>query len=504
MTTGILKASVGPGVFARVGDTPFHKELERGDILDGAYRIVRLIAQGGMGFVYEAEQLRLDRHVALKILSVDPKKSGEFLPRFRREAEICAKLSHPNIIAVLDWNVTHGMPYMVMEFLEGEDLGFRLSRGAMTFDEALPIITDIAAGLAAAHAHGVVHRDLKPSNIFLCDVGANRPHVKLLDFGVSKVAWETTLSTTSPKVLGSPRYMAPEQARGDPNIDARVDQFALGAVIYEMLSGNFAFDGESLTTVLYRVVHEQPTPLATLSPHLPPHVIATVERAMAKKPGDRFQDVAQLVEALRGVVPADAPHREELKTTPAIALKPAGQTQALAGELAKTSRLEPRLITGLALVAIALAVAVWRWAPHDDGAQAPAPPSAPEDASPTQPTPTPTIPPPVRAPERPPQTKQPEHRPEVAKTTAPRESAKIKTLLDQAQKLYDAGEFDEAIQRARQALGLGDAPRGDLIVALSYCGLSSLGDARAALFAVRPEDKPRVQRACKARGIDLE
>ncbi|MEZ0310478.1 MAG: serine/threonine-protein kinase [Myxococcota bacterium] len=479
-----------------MGEPPFHKELERGDLLDGAYRVERLIAQGGMGCVYEAEQVRLDRRVALKILSVDPKKSGEFLPRFRREAEICAKLSHPNIIAVLDWNVTHGMPYMVMELLDGEDLGFRLARGPMSVDEALPVINDIVAGLAAAHANGVVHRDLKPSNIFLCNVGAARPHVKLLDFGVSKVAWETTLSTTSPKVLGSPRYMAPEQARGDSNIDARVDQFALGAVIYEMLSGQFAFDGESLTAVLYRVVHEHPTPLGTLAPHLPPHVIATVERAMAKNAADRFQDVAQLLQALRGEIVPDAPHRPELKPPPALTLKSAGDTQLLAGELAKTSRVEPRLITGLALVAIALAVAVWRWAPHESGGE----------SKPTTATKVDTVPPPTP----PPVTQETKQLPRDAKVETPvkapppRESVEVKALLDQAQKHHDAGEFDEAIRRARQALGLQDAPRGDLIVALSYCGLSSLGDAKAALFSVRPEDKARVQKACRARGIDLD
>ncbi len=497
MTEGILKAPVGPGVFAAVGEPPFHKELERGDVLDDAYRVVRLIAQGGMGCVYEAEQVRLDRRVALKVLSVDPKKSGEFLPRFRREAEICAKLSHPNIIAVLDWNVTHGMPYMIMEYLDGEDLGFRLGQGAMRFDEALPLITEIAAGLSSAHANGVVHRDLKPSNIFLCNVGATRPHVKLLDFGVSKVAWETTLSTTSPKVLGSPRYMAPEQARGDANIDARVDQFALGAVIYEMLSGEFAFDGDSLTTVLYRVVHEHPTPLATLAPNVPAHVVATVERAMAKNPADRFQDIAQLLQALRGEVAPDAPHREAQETVPAQTLKPAGDTQLLAGELARTSRVEPRVIVGLAMVAVALAFAVWRWAPHaEEPPPAPPLPSAEANKVETttpEPPPTKTLEPKPLPVDIPPKTPPP-----------PRELASVKVLLDQAQKLHDSGEYDEAIRRARQALGLQDAPRGDLIVALSYCGLSSLGDAKAALFSVRPEDRPRVQKACRARGIDLD
>ncbi len=489
----------------------FHKELERGDILDGAYRIVRLIAQGGMGYVYEADQLRLDRKVALKILSVDPKKSGEFLPRFRREAEICAKLSHPNIIAVLDWNVTHGMPYMVMELLEGEDLGFRLQQGPMSFADALPLIGDIAAGLTAAHAHGVVHRDLKPSNIYLCNVGGPRPHVKLLDFGVSKVTWETTLSTTAPKVLGSPRYMAPEQARGDANIDARVDQFALGAVIYEILSGRFAFDGESLTTVLYRVVHEQPKPLNQLAPNVPAHVVATVERAMAKDPAARFQDVAQMMQALRGEVPADVPHPRALPTAQAQALKPdAGVT--LLVDLAKVKKGRSGLYIGAAVATVALAAAVWRFQPRGD-APAPLPATAIADATTADPPPPPPPPPPPAevepAPDpTPPTTNTPPTttaRPEtVTKPKVPvKESAAVKSLLDEAQDLYDTGKYDLAVERARQALNREDTPRAHLLVALAYCQLSSLGDVRAELYSVRPADRPQVVKACKGRGIDL-
>lgn len=489
-----------------MSEAPFHKELERGDILDGAYRIVRLIAQGGMGYVYEAEQLRLERKVALKILSVDPKKSGEFLPRFRREAEICAKLSHPNIIAVLDWNVTHGMPYMVMEFLEGEDLGFRLQQGPLGFEDALPIIGDIASGLNAAHAHGVVHRDLKPSNIYLCNVGGTRPHVKLLDFGVSKVAWEATLSTTAPKVLGSPRYMAPEQARGDPNIDARVDQFALGAVIYEILTGRFAFDGESLTTVLYRVVHEAPKPLSELAPNVPAHVIATVERAMAKSPADRFHDIAQMMQALRGEVAANVPHPRELPTGQAQALTP-GADGTLLVDLAKVKKSRSWLYIGAAVATVALAIAVWRFQPKSDVA-APVPAIADSvKVDPTTPDPGATeVPPPPPPPPPPPaEVKTPvaNTEPATKAKVVTKESAPVKALIDEAQNLYNTGKYDLAVERARQALNREDIPRAHLLVALAYCQLSSLGDVRAEMYSVRAEDRAQVVKTCKGRGIDL-
>lgn len=556
-------------------DASFHKELARGDVLDGAYRIVRLIAEGGMGHVYEAEQIRLDRRVALKVLSIDPRKSREFLPRFRREAEICAKLSHPHIIAVLDWNVSDGMPYLVMEFLDGEDLGIRLSRGPASIDETLYVIDGIAQGLTAAHAHGIVHRDLKPSNVYLCEVGGTRPHVKLLDFGVSKVTWETTLSTTSPKVLGSPRYMAPEQARGDPNVDARIDQFALGTVAYEMLSGQFAFDGDSLTTVLYRVVHEPPPPLASRVSNVPEHMLRAIERAMEKDASKRFESVAQFVDALHGRIPADVAHKAADRTsafgaaptatapTPAVLtpverpappapatvpfshgtqpITPAGATEARPPVSPATvpvthvpvkSKTNTVAAVGLAVVAIVAAGVIW-WTNQNaktvepsgttspiaaDPAATPPPVTPAATTKPTDPAspnapgepPAPPPPPPTAGtePARTPETSaKPAAEPPVArtpkKTVTRAESDAAKKLIDDAQKLYNAGDYRTAVVRGKQALGYDNAPRAHRIIALSYCALGSLGDVRAELFEVAAADKPAIIKACAARGIDI-
>ncbi|HTA20638.1 MAG TPA: serine/threonine-protein kinase, partial [Polyangia bacterium] len=270
-----------------------------------AYEITGLLGKGGMGAVWAARHLRLPgKRVAIKVLlgGVD---DAQALARFRREAEVASRIGHAGIVEVLDFNqLPDGAPYQVLEYLAGESLGARLRRGPLPVATALDFARQIGSALAAAHRAGVVHRDLKPENIFLCPTDAGgvvAERVKVLDFGISKIRGSQTVKTQDNALVGTPQYMAPEQASGDnAAIDARTDLFALGAIVYEMLAGRPAFSGESLVAVIMNVVTGTPTPLATLVPGLAPRVTAAIERALAKKPDDRFADVATFIEALTG------------------------------------------------------------------------------------------------------------------------------------------------------------------------------------------------------------
>jgi serine/threonine-protein kinase len=187
-----------------------------------------------------------------------------------------------------------------MEFLNGESLGRRMKEAAMPLEAVVPIVRQIGSALAAAHREGVVHRDLKPENIYLCPTGfGSGEHVKVLDFGISKMRDSDTIRTQVDVLIGTPRYMSPEQAMGrNDQIDGRTDIFALGAIIYEMLTHRAAFSGDSLAQILYKIVHEPPTPLEQLVHDLPPRVLEAVARALEKDPAKRFAEVGEFVLAL--------------------------------------------------------------------------------------------------------------------------------------------------------------------------------------------------------------
>ena len=281
-------------------------EVTTGAILGETYEITRLLGEGGMGAVWEARHLRLPgKRFAVKVLHGQAAQDHEAYSRFRREAEIASRIGHPNIIEVLDWNtLPSGTPYLVLEFLDGEDLAGRLAGGALSVEQALSIGRQIGSALKAAHAADVVHRDLKPGNIFLVprEVGGEiTDHVKVLDFGISKIRNSQTVQTQDAVLLGTPQYMAPEQALGKNNeIDGRTDVFALGAICYEMLTGKPPFAGNTLAEVVFKVVYEPVPPLAALAPHVDPSIIAAIEKAMAKAPNDRFPDVSAFISGLTG------------------------------------------------------------------------------------------------------------------------------------------------------------------------------------------------------------
>lgn len=280
--------------------------LTAGTVVGGTYRVTRLLGRGGMGSVWEADHVRLPgKRVAIKVLHTDVASDSEALARFRREAEIATRLGHPNIVEVHDFNtLPDGEPYLVLEMLVGESLDARLRRAPVTASEAIHIAGQIAAALSAAHREGVIHRDLKPQNVFLVprpeEAGGNL--VKVLDFGISKIRGSQTVKTQDSTILGTPQYMAPEQATGNhAAVDARTDVFALGAIVYEMLAGCPAFTGHSIPEVVFKVVYEEPPPLADRVPNLASRVTDAVTRAMSKQQDQRFADVTSFVEAMAGV-----------------------------------------------------------------------------------------------------------------------------------------------------------------------------------------------------------
>lgn len=272
-----------------------------GMIVEGKYEVLRLLGAGGMGEVYEARHLQITRRVALKFLLPDIAEEPALLERFRNEARAAGALEHENVAAVYDMGVAaDGAPYFVMEYLEGSDCAAVLE-SVKTFNRwrAANVIMQVCRGLAVAHAVGIVHRDLKPANLFLCRRGDGAELVKILDFGIAKLRRARPVDHSTGAILGTPFYMSPERARGEPNVDHRADIYALGVILYELLSGERPHDGTSALQILHSVLLHEPTPLAELRRDTPAALCAVVHRAMAKSPEDRFASVADLERALQ-------------------------------------------------------------------------------------------------------------------------------------------------------------------------------------------------------------
>ncbi len=260
----------------------------------GPFRFESEIGSGASGVVYRAVDGG-GRRVAVKLLHAhldDP----ELRERFRREAQI--HVEHPNVVRVLDAGVEADRPYIVFELLEGQSLEKRLESGPLQPAEAVRLLRQACAGLAAAHANGVIHRDLKPANLFLTREG----DLKILDFGVALATARHTRVTQAATIMGTPAYLSPEQARALRDLDARTDVWALGAILYEMLCARLAFGRDTMFATLVAIRKEEPIPLAVLAPHVPPALVAIVERALAKAREDRWQSVAELDAALAEVM----------------------------------------------------------------------------------------------------------------------------------------------------------------------------------------------------------
>jgi serine/threonine protein kinase len=315
----------------------------------GVYEIVELVGSGGMGEVYRARDPRLGRDVAIKVLPAAFSTDEERLRRFEQEARAAAALNHPNILAVYDIGTGDGAPYVVSELLEGETLRDRLNAGGLPARKAIAVTVQIAHGLAAAHGKGIVHRDLKPENVFL--VGDGR--AKILDFGLAKlterepaVSGLTALPTTPPDtlpgvVLGTIGYMSPEQVRGLP-ADHRSDIFSFGTILYELLSGQRAFRGETSADTMTAILKEDPPDLPSTDRRLPPALARIVDRCLEKAPAARFQSAEDLAFALEALSSGDS-----------------GAAEAMAGA---SSHRSARLPWMLAAVSAALALTAATWA----------------------------------------------------------------------------------------------------------------------------------------------
>jgi serine/threonine-protein kinase len=278
--------------------------LQPGQVIDGKYRIVRLIGEGGMGAVYEGQNTSIRRRVAIKILHAGVASNTEMVQRFEREAQVAGTVGNDHILEILDLGaLPAGERYMVMEFLDGETLTDRIkSRGRLLPAEAFAIVRQVLRGLAAAHAAGIVHRDLKPDNIFILkEKAGHKDFVKIIDFGISKFTepgGASSRMTRTGALMGTPHYMAPEQATGSSDIDQRTDIYAVGIILYEALTGRVPFQAETFNQLLFEIALAKLIPARQFVPDLDPAVDSILLKASARDPRHRFQSCAEFLEAI--------------------------------------------------------------------------------------------------------------------------------------------------------------------------------------------------------------
>jgi serine/threonine-protein kinase len=278
--------------------------VKPGQILDGKYRIVRLLGTGGMGAVYEGENVRIRRKVAIKMLHGSVSSQADVIARFEREAQAAALVGSEHICEVLDLGeLPDQTRYMVMEYLEGDTFSGLIKRsGRLKPQQSIPILLQILDALGAAHAAGIVHRDLKPDNVFILPQKSGMQNfVKILDFGVSKfsqMGGEAMNVTRAGAVVGTPYYMSPEQARGSSAIDQRTDIYAIGVLLYQATTGQVPYQAETFNELLFKIVLEVAPPPQTYVPDLDPEFANIILTAMAREPEQRYQSCQQFRDAL--------------------------------------------------------------------------------------------------------------------------------------------------------------------------------------------------------------
>ncbi len=283
-------------------------DADAGQLLGGRYRLIRRVGEGAMGVVFEAEHVHIHRKVAVKLLQRRLAENGEAVERMRREAQAMSSLGHPNIVDCSDFGRSDdGQVYLVMEWLEGENLEDRLDGGGVDLETALEIAVQACAGLAEAHTQGVVHRDLKPANLFLTRDRVGALRVKILDFGIAKLGADQAQLTSTGVVIGTPNYMAPEQALGE-KVDIRADIYALGIILYEMLAGVVPFQGETALAVLHQHTARMAAVPSAVAPErrISRDLDTITMTCMAKDPLERYQTAAELgaaIERARGAGP---------------------------------------------------------------------------------------------------------------------------------------------------------------------------------------------------------
>ena len=288
----------------------------------GRYKILRVIGRGAMGVVYEAVDPDIDRVVAIKTINLmlSPEEMVQYEARFKQEIKAAGRLNHPNIVTIYDVGKTDNMAYMAMEFINGCELKDLLRAGTpLPIDAALNIIAQAAEGLAFAHSRDIIHRDVKPANIMLLE-NEEGMVAKITDFGIARMP-ASAVKTMTGMVMGSPRYMSPEQVTGK-NLSARSDVFSLGVVLYETLTGLAPFEADSISSIMYQTVHAAEDKPSNVNPNLDPDLDALVAKALAKSPDDRFDTMKAFARKLREIIRARAGASEfslaQLRTSPGM------------------------------------------------------------------------------------------------------------------------------------------------------------------------------------------
>lgn len=315
----------------------------------GPYRITAKIGEGGMAVVYKGFQQSLNRYVAIKVLRSELAQDEQFVERFRREALAVAELSHPNILHVYDAGVVQGLYYIVMAYVDGGSLKDVIGQGPMDIEMSVSIAAQMADALDHAHKRGLVHRDVKPNNILITRDG--RP--LLTDFGIAKAVHESQGLTRTGTSIGTPEYMAPEQIQGQ-KVDGRTDLYALGIVLYEMLVGWAPFSATTPVASLYKQVNEPPPPLRQANINVPDWLDTVTNKALAKRPQDRYQTGAEFADALRQ---RPAPAKASTAPMPSAQPVPSPRPMKQPTEGKRGRGAAPILIVAIVMVVMALAAA---------------------------------------------------------------------------------------------------------------------------------------------------
>lgn len=315
------------------------------DVLLGRYRLEDKIGEGGMGTVFIAHDSELDRKVAVKLLAAALVNDAEVLERFEREARLTAKLDHPNIIPIYDVGRHEGRPFIVMKLLQGDSLVGRLrAKGGFTADETIKLMRQLALGLDYLHGQGFIHRDIKAANIFVSPEGL----ATILDFGILRQKSASTGITRTGMVMGTPHYMAPEQALGLKDVDHRVDLYALAVVLFECLTGTLPFEADSELRLIQLQAHAPVPEILDRAPWIPRPVADVVKKALSKKPADRYDTAAELVAAL------EAAYLEAKSSKSSLPVVPSGPVPAVPTSTAPSLRkLQSSKVSSAALPVVA-------------------------------------------------------------------------------------------------------------------------------------------------------